>query len=163
MGLANFRRKIWCNQTLDRRRGFAWVSEGGWLRTVHSVNCDMHSCPQVSTEPQIHNWQMIQSTLVHHVQNSTYVICHETGQSGTVMLLINRLQLIFVIIDNQECQCKLPLAIPISDHLCISKWQREWLSLCSIVCLTNDLFDYWYQLRRYIGWLSKEVYFDKAS
>jgi hypothetical protein len=45
-------------------------------------------------------------------------------------------------------------AIPIkqSNHQIVDSlqnWQRERICLCSIVCLTNNDFDYLYQLRLY--------------
>jgi len=49
----------------------------------HCFDFEMRTWPQASGAPQIHNWQMIQSPLLHHVQYSTYAIYREIGQPGT--------------------------------------------------------------------------------
>jgi len=71
MGLATLHCSSCHNETHVIGRGFSGVPEIGWNMLFHSYDFEMHTWPQVSSEPQIHTWCKIRRPSLHHSQNLT--------------------------------------------------------------------------------------------
>jgi len=164
---------MYLNRTHDIRPEFSGATESGWivlcshfwLRNVYVATCF---------------WCSSKSLLMNHSKpfaasflklDSGYLSWNKPAQE-LVIWLINWLHLLLGINNNnQERQWYLIVTIqnateiPLkqfqikdtttstSEHWFTSKWRRDRIHICSIVCLTNDHFDYLYLLGR-LCWLN---------
>jgi len=147
MGLQNMQRLICCNETYDRTENFpeylnvVEVCCSILLTSKYVGGLRFPVDHEFGTDKRLES----RSGIMLNVQVMSFIV--RVASRERVIWFINWLHFIMVIINDWERQWNPPPTIPTSDLWFASKWHRERISLCSIVCLTNNPCDNSDQLR----------------
>ena len=137
------------HKTHDRARGFPSISKIGWIMLLFQL-LGLRKAYVVSSCRGKTNLQRSNDSTTFPASCSVFNLCYWSWDrpAGNVYCSssidsISYLSLLLIKNTNE---------IPLNQfhHLIfdlLQTWQREMIYLCSIVYITNDLFDYFYQLR----------------